>query len=213
MRKLLWFTLGFGGSCAFCAYVYRGAWIIAAGAVLLFTAVGGWLLSEYWKPARLIGMVLLGLAAGSMWFMAYQYAYLNAADRMDGQTEFAVIEVTDYSWEGSYGTTVDGKTRLNGKTFHVRAYLDGQKTFLPGDGIRGEFSFTMTAEEDNHNSTYHQGKGIFLLAYQRGEISVNEISHLPLRYYPVYLRMRILDLIEDTFPEDASAFAKALLLG
>ena len=213
MRKLLWFSLGFGAACAFCAYVYRGNWMVAVGAVLLFLAVGGWLLSEYWKPARLIGMVLFGLAAGSMWFMAYQYAYLNGADRMDGQTEFAVIEVTDYSWEGKYGTTVDGKTRLNDRQFRVRAYLDGKKTFLPGDRISGEFSFTMTAEEDNHNSTYHQGKGIFLLAYQRGEVAVNEIDNLPLRYYPVYLRMRIFDLIEDTFPEDVSAFAKALLLG
>ena len=213
MRKLLMFTLGFGAACAFCAYVYRGAWMVAAGAVLLFLAVGCWLLSEHWKPVRLVGMILFGFAVGSLWFMAYDYGYLNTADRTDGQTQFAVIEVTDYSWEGTYGTTVDGKTSLDGKIFHVRAYLDGHKTFLPGDEISGAFLFTMTAEEGQSEYTYHQGKGIFLLAYQRGEISVNEISHLPLRYYPVYLRMRILDLIEDTFPEDASAFAKALLLG
>lgn len=213
MRKLLMFTLGFGAACAFCAYVYRGNWMVAVGAVLLFLAVGGWLLSEYWKPVRLAGMVLFGLAVGFLWFMAYQYAYLNTADQMDGQTSFAVIQVTDYSWEGSYGTTVDGKTRLGGKTYRVRAYLDGKKTYLPGDEISGEFSFTMTAEEDNHDSTYHQGKGIFLLAYQRSEVWVNEVSNLPLRYYPVYLRMRILDLIEDTFSEDTAPFAKALLLG
>ena len=213
MRKLLWFTLGFGAACAFCGYVYRGSWMVAVGAVLLFFAVGGWLLSEYWKPVRLAGMLLFGLAAGSLWFMAYEYAYLNIADRTDDQTQFAVIEVTDYSWEGTYGTTVDGKVHLDGKPFRVRAYVDGKKVFLPGDEISGEFRFVMTAEADRRDSTYHQGKGIFLLAYQCGEIEVNESNNLPLRCYPVYLRMRILDLIEDTFPTDAAPFAKALLLG
>lgn len=213
MRKLLLFTLGFGAACAFCAWVYRGSWMVAAGAVLLFFSVGGWILSEYWKPARLAGMLLFGLAAGSLWFMTYDHVYLSIADRTDEQTQFAVIEVTDYSWEGTYGTTVDGKVRLEGKPFRVRAYLNGKKVFLPGDEISGEFRYVTTAQEDHRDSTYHQGKGIFLLAYQRGEIAVNEISNLPLRYYPVYLRMRILDLIEDTFPTDAAPFAKALLLG
>ena len=210
MRKLLWFALGFGTACAFCAYVCKEAWVIAAAAMLLFLAVGCWLVSEYVKPFRLAGMVLFGLAAGLGWFMCYQTLYI---DQGDTDTEFALIEVTDYSWEGTYGATVDGETTRNGRRFQVRAYLKEQQTLLPGDEITGEFRFRMTTGDGKEAATYHQGKGIFLLAYQVGQISVNESSHLPLKYYPAYLRMRILNMIERTFHADGAPFAKALLLG
>lgn len=213
MRKLLWFTMGFGAACAFCAYVYRDIWVIPAAAILLFLAVGCWLASKYVKPFRLLGMVLLGVAVGLAWFAVFHDAYVSLAAQGTGESEFAVIEVTDYSWEGTYGATLDGKVTRNGRTFQVRAYLRDQQTLLPGDVISGEFRFRVTTGDAEEDATYHQGKGIFLLAYQTGDISVNESETLPLKYYPAYLRMRILSLIDTSFPEDAAPFAKALLLG
>lgn len=213
MRKLLWFSLGFGAACAFGAYIYRGTWLFPAAGVLLFLAVGCWLVSEYVKPVRIAGMLLLGMALGLSWFEGFDLICLEPAAKGTGEGEYAVIEVSDYSWDGTYGTTADGYVQRNGRGYQVRLYLRDRQTLLPGDKIAGVFRFEITTGDDNSDATFHQGKGIFLLAYQAGEITINEADTLPLRYYPAYLRMRVLGMIDRAFTADTAGFAKALLLG
>lgn len=213
MRKLMWFSLGFGGACAVGAFLYGGSWLLPMAAVMLFLSVGLWLASRYFKPIRTAGMIAFGCAAGLLWFLGYNAIYLNAAAEKDQQTVSLTIAVTDYSWEGSYGSTVDGVVTLDQRAYQVRAYLKEYHTLLPGDRITGEFRLELTTGDGIKEATYHQGDGIFLLAYQTGDIRIDEAQDLSLRDYPAYLRMRITELLEDTFPADVSAFAKALLLG
>lgn len=213
MRKLMWFTIGFSAASVFGAYLYGGSWLVPGAGVALFLAVAAWLLEQYGISARIPGMVCLGIAVGLSWFWGYSALYYSHAADRDGLTEEVHVEVRDYSWEGMYGTTVDGTVLLDGKEFRVRVYLREDVTVLPGDQIVGPFRFRLTTFEGKEGNTYHQGDGIFLLAYQAGEITVQEADYLSARDYPAYLRLRISSLLNESFPADVLAFAKALLLG
>ena len=133
MRKLVWFSLGFGAACCLCAYVLTGsariALAVAGGVLTLLTAIAG----RKFTLFRRIAAVLLGFAMGMGWFILYDGFYLNAAGTMDGKTANAVIRVSDYSYETAYGIGVDGLVQLEGKSYRLRAYLDLDKTLEPGD--------------------------------------------------------------------------------
>jgi len=79
MRKLVWFSLGFGAACCLCAYVITGSTrVILAAAVgfqTLFAAIAG----RKFALFRRIAAVLLGFAMGMGWFILYDGFYLNAA--------------------------------------------------------------------------------------------------------------------------------------
>ena len=84
MRKLMWFTLGFGGACGLGAYALSGdmLWKVALCAFLLsvltfFFGSGGIL--------RRAGLVLLGFAVGLTWFSLFYRLTLQKAVDMDKQ--------------------------------------------------------------------------------------------------------------------------------
>ena len=115
MRKLVWFSLGFGAACCLCAYVLTGSvWVImavAGGGLTLLTAIAG----RKYLWFRRVAAIFLGFAAGMGWFTLYDGFYLNAVGTMDGKTADAVIRVSDYSYETAYGIGVDGTVQLEGK--------------------------------------------------------------------------------------------------
>ena len=113
MRKLVWFSLGFGAACCLCAYVITGSSRVilaaAVGFLTLFAAIAG----RKFALFRRIAAVLLGFAMGMGWFILYDGFYLNAAGTMDGKTANAVIRVSVYSYETAYGIGVDGTVQLD----------------------------------------------------------------------------------------------------
>lgn len=153
MRKLVWFSLGFGAACCLCAYVITGSSRVilaaAVGFLTLFAAIAG----RKFALFRRIAAVLLGFAMGMGWFILYDGFYLNAAGTMDGKTANAVIRVSDYSYETAYGIGVDGTVQLEGKSYRLRAYLDLDKTLEPGDTVSGQFRFRATTPKESR--TYH----------------------------------------------------------
>jgi len=211
MRKLVWFSLGFGAACCLCAYVLTGsariALAVAGGVLTIFAAIAG----RKYTWFRRVAAILFGLAMGMGWFTLYDGFYLSAAGAMDGKTANAVIRASDYSYETAYGIGVDGTVQLDGKPYRLRAYLDLDETLEPGDVISGQFRFRATTPKENR--TYHAGNGIFLLAYQVDEVSVSPHAGAPWRDLPARLRHRIQEILQDCIPKDAAPFAKALLLG
>lgn len=212
MRKLMWFTLGFGGTCALCAYLLPRelltALLLCTAALSLFGIIVG----KKWNAARRAALVCFGCAMGFFWFSQYHCHYLNTAAALDGQTQTATIRVSDYSYETGYGIGVDGTLTLDGKTYQVRAYLDEMEPLEPGDVVTGQFRFRVTTSNGAYASTYHSGMGIFLLAYQVDEVTISESAPTWLDY-PAKLRQQIKAVLQSCFPEDTYAFAKALLLG
>lgn len=209
MRKLVWFTLGFGIACGISAYFIASKLLIFLP--LLCWAAGLLLFRKHYIWKR-ISVLLLGICAGFFWFSCFQNNYLKPVYDLDGLTQKAQIRCSAYSEKTDYGNRAEARLTIRGKNYPVMVYLDEEITPEPGTVLSGEFLFRVTAPEGKKESSYYQGEGIFLLAYQKGE---PVISHVNLTWtdYPAVLRQRFLKLLEQSLSEDSFAFSKALLLG
>ena len=213
MGTLTLFVIGFAAGCVFCAAGLTTAWIVVL--MVLLAAVFGTALyfrkKLPWLKSAAVGIA--GAFFGLGWFLLFQLFYLNQAIAMDGKTEEVVIQVSGYSDHSEYGGMVDGYVRLDGKPYQVRVYLDEYTELAPGDEISGSFRFRVTTDDGENIATYHQGKGIFLIAYQEEKITVTACEKTPIWFLPMKLRMAVNELLWRLFPEDTYAFAQALLLG
>ena len=86
MRKLVWFSLGFGVACCLCAYVLTGSvrviLTVAGGVLTLLTAIAG----RKYIWFRRVAAVFLGFAAGMGWFSLYD-GLLPERCRDDGRED------------------------------------------------------------------------------------------------------------------------------
>lgn len=211
MRKLMWFSLGFGVACAFCAYFYVD-WLLTAAAVFVILALI-LAVATYWQKNCRIGVaVCVGVALGLCWFYAYDALLLENARAVDDETMRTTVIVRDYSYERDHGCAVDGTVYLDGKGYAVRIYLNEDVQLEPGNRVIGEFKFSITTGSAE-DVLYHRGNGVFLLGSQKSDIVVERCWSVPWQSYPAVWRHRLQEIIEEVFPEDAFGFAKALLLG
>lgn len=210
MRKLLWFTVGFAATSAVGVYLASGIWLLLLGGFCLAALIA--LLCLKSQYSRQAACVLLGCVIGLGWLWCFDWLTLAPARQMDGKTLSVTIEVTDYSEETSAGIVAEGRMELAGKPYSVQFYLNEDVTLQPGDRVEGGVRLRYTGG-GSENPTYHRGKGIFLLAYPKGEHKIVSQEKIPFAYFPAQLRWNILSLLENVFPEDTAAFAQALLLG
>lgn len=211
MRKLMWFTLGFGPVCALCAYLWLTDGLVIPAVIFVLLFVSFLVCSRRIKGMRIAAAVCLGCAAGLLWFQIYSANYLRLAASLDGQNAYTTARCTDYSHQTDYGTAVEGVMYLEGKPFRAKFYVNGQIDMVPGDVLTGVFHFRVTTP-DGMDSSY-QGEGIFLLAYQQEDAELGKLAEMPKWGYPATLRQKLTGIIDRCFPEDAAGFAKALLLG
>ena len=213
MRRLMWFSLGFAVSCGILAYGMNCPWLLpaaAAAGILAIAAVGCSRKPQWIHPAL---AVLAGGLAGFLWFGIFGFLYLDPAAALDGQTTTLCVTASDYGCETNYGTVVDAVTSIEGKPYQIRVYHNEKIEIAPGDTVDGVFRVRLAIADRNNPSTYYQGKGVFLLAYPENKVTIYPADDIPKWCYPAVLRQRILNLLEDVMPEDAEAFAKALLIG
>lgn len=213
MRKLMWFTLGFGITCGYCAFAWQtsGLWILACISVLLSALLFAFGSRRTWL--RPIAAVCIGCAAGLMWFQLFASYYLDPAVQLDGKTAFAVLNCTDYGYKTDYGTAVEGVLELDGKPYRAKFYLKENLEIEPADILRGQYDFRVTTPDGADEPTAHRGKGIFLLAYEKETPDHLKNEENPYWTFPARLRHQLLRALDRYFPEDAAPFAKALLLG
>lgn len=211
MRILAWFTVGFATATALGAYWLTGNFMLL---LFGFAAIAGIaLLFLRDRLCRITAIVLIGFGVGMVWSWGYDYLYLSPLRQYDTQTIAGTVTVSDYSYDTQYGVAANGKLELAGKEYKVRVYLPEAEPLLPGDRITGEMKLRLTTSDSEQGATYHEGKGIYLLAYADKESSVVNAEKIGIQYFPAYLRYRITELIDAAFPTDTVAFARALLLG
>ena len=212
MRKLMWLTLGFGWMQLVLAYSMgrEGSWFWLGGALGLALLIPA---AFYGKQGWRRGVAaLLGALLGFGWFSFYQSRVLNTALDADGTVQPCTIAARDYSVQTDYGMRVEGMLDLEGRRWPVRVYLDAGTSVEPGELLTGEFSLKTTLPGENRPGTYHSGMGIFLLAYQQGNL-VRQEGEASWENFPVRLRHRLAQGLDASLPADAAPFAKALLLG
>lgn len=209
MRHLLYFTLGFTLSCAVLSYRIPRYFAVFPAVILLILCL---LWRRTGNPVKVALCILLGCSVGLCWFQKYEELYLRDVASLDGSVQAVNLRVTDYSEETNYGIRFDGMLRINGKPYRVIVYMNDMEPLAPGNTVTGPFRFRITTPEGTKESVYHQGKGIFLLAYQDGDAEV--LRNSPGKWdIPAVLRHKIRSVLVRHFPEDTAPFAKALLIG
>ncbi len=212
MRKLMWFTVGFAVACAFCAYFRMDEYLVVTilSGVL---AAGLLLLTRNIRVFRIPAGIFLGLTVGFVMFGIYDGVRLQDVRSLDGKTERVTIIVRDYAWDTSYGTACDGTLETENGRYRVRVYLDDKTELVPGNRLKGEFEFEMTAGVGLEEVLYHRGQGIYLYAYQKDHVTVERCWSTPGMDLPAVWRQELKQTIDKNIPADAAPFAKALLLG
>ena len=214
MRKLVWFTLGFASVCAICTCLWltHSLWIGALCLTAASAALG--VPGKRVRWLRCPAVLCFGCAVGLLWFQFYADAYLSHAAALDGTVAEATAYCTDYSYETNYGAAVEGVLLLQGKPVRAKFYVDENGNMEPGDVLRGTFRFRVTTPDGSEEPTFHQGRGIFLLAYQqKGRMEHQKPTQAPVWTFAARLRRDLRTMLEHYFPADTSGFAKALLLG
>ncbi len=213
MRKLLWFTLGFGAACALGTYFAPGTWLLFFCAISLLIYGSFSLVRHRGIAFAAVALAALGLTVGCCWFSVFDGVYLRAVHRMNGTTESISLYVRDYPEETDYGLRIDGTVIIDHRPYGCRLYLDSlEHSPQPGDTVKVKAELRMTVEGGNHEPTYHRTEGIFLLAYGEAEPAVLRGKDSVFTF-PARLRLAVSSLLEELYEEDTQGFAKALLLG
>lgn len=207
----MYFTIGFTAACAVGAYLVSGGWLLLLAAIALVGFACGILFKN--KAAKAVVIVLLGAAVSFSWFFLIDVCYLTPARDLDGQVIEASVEISDYSYDTDYGVAADGNLKISGNTYRIRIYLYQDCVLAPGDRVSGDLRLRYTAAGGVDATTYHQGKGIFLLGYFKEDARVHPAEEVPLQYFPAVLRRIITNILDKIFPQDTLGFARALLLG
>ena len=209
MRELIWFTVGFGAACGISAYLLEPVFLLIP--VLLLTGAGFW----YFRKKSLfqyVGLVLIGLCLGTIWFLLFSLLRLEPVYSMDGVTQNTEIRCSDYSQKTDYGHRTTGTVSVRNKPYPVIVYLNEKTEAVPGTVLSGEFLFKVTAPGGQKESSYFQGEGIFLLAYPKDELTLTNSDRI-WRDIPAIMRQKFLAMLEQSLPKEGFAFAKALALG
>ena len=204
MRKLVYFSLGLAAACGLWAYGAELGWYVGL-AVLLVASI--FLLD--WRKTVLLAA---GLALGAGLCGLHSRFFLDDALTMDGEVTRARLHICDYGTETSYGIQAEGLLQTADRTYRLQLYLDGEMPVEPGTEVSGTFLFRATGPGAEKPKSYQSGKGIQLIAYQRGDAEYAQ-GTLQIRDYPALIRRTVKGVLEKAFPEDTRAFARALLLG
>ena len=213
MRKLLWFTVGFGAACAYCAYTWTCDGLVLPA--ICFLAIFGTMLlvGKSLQKLYVLAAVSLGIALGCFWFQSYHHLFLSSVEKLDGTTAYVTLQCTDYGSETEQGMSAEGYINVDGKPCRARLYINAKVQLEPGDILTGEFRLRKTTDRDQGKVNDLQGKGIFLLGYQETEAQLLKSAQKPLWAYPAMFRLNLTKIIGAYFSGEYKAFATALLLG
>ena len=213
MRRLMWFTIGFSAACAYCTYTWTCEGLILVAVCFLGIFAAMLMAGKSMEKLYIAAAVSLGIALGCLWFEGYHSIFLSDVEQLDGQTAGVALHCSEYAKETESGASVEGFLYVDGIPCRARLYINTQAEIEPGDILTGQFRLRATTSSDKENINYLQGKGIFLLGYQREEAQLLKATKVSYWAYPALLRQNIVGILETFFHGESGAFAKALLLG
>lgn len=212
MRRLCLFAAGFCLATALCVLLQCGAWILGIGAALAAVSIGAFFLKGRW--ARRTAIVTLGLAVGLCWFALYSAAMITPAKNADGQTREVTATASGFSRRTRYGSSVEAKLRLDGRSYDAVIYLkESEPDVCPGDTLRLTAELAMANGEKDAGSVYLRSRGTVLIAKARSALTLTKAETIPVRYLPAYASHALREKIDELFPADTAGFLAALLTG
>ncbi|MBP1737584.1 MAG: internalization-related competence protein ComEC/Rec2 [Oscillospiraceae bacterium] len=197
---LPWFALAFGGLFALCAALWR----TAKKPIGVFGA-----------PNRLRAALLFcGAVFGFLWMWGYTLLFYAPAEQLIGKTETVSATVLNYSETTTYGFKALVRVSWGDARIQTLFYGDStEQTLEPGDELTLTAAFVSAKQSHGESVTWYTAKGIFLIAYQSGTLSVQKPEHLPLWTLPAVTMERLEDSISLLFSGTCGALVQAVVTG
>ncbi len=210
MRILATFTGAFALGIFLAQYLLPASWLLPCGAAVFALAFGRLLLRNDMGRRLLLVCVGLSLAFG------YDWLYIREVQRpleaLAGADREAVMTLCDYAVSTDYGAKVTVRLEgLSGKTLYY-----GNTELLdlePGQTVTDLVYLQSAARIRDDDVTSFTSKGVFLLAYRRGEASFGEGTSGSPRWWPVRMGHAMQTRISELFDGDAAGFLTAILTG
>lgn len=210
MRKLAIFAGSFSLGVFLAQYLLPCDWQLAAAVFCLLLGCLSMLLP--WEKRRRCVVIGAALALG----LGYNWLYARQVQRpMEAlaDTDAAVtMTLLDYAEPTSYGTKAT--VRLQG--LPGKAVYYGDETLLvlqPGQTIRTQVHLRSSDRIRDEGVSVFTSKGVFLLAYARGEAAFGRGTVDSPRWWPVRLGRAMGLRIQEMMDGDAAGFLTAILTG
>lgn len=210
MRVLAAFAGAFAAGIFLAQYCLIVDWLPFCAAVAFVLACGGAFLKR--AAGRRVLLIGLGLSLA----FGYDWLYVRQIQRpmeaLAGTDAEATMTLCDYATGTGYGAKVTVRVEgLPGKA----VYYGGEDllSLRPGCTVRDTVRFQSAACIRDDDVTVFTSKGIFLLAYQRGEAVYGAGNADSPRWWPARLGRAMRGQIAKLFSGDTAAFLSAILTG
>ena len=210
MRVLAAFAGSFALGIFLAQYLVPAEWLLPCGAAAFVLAFGRLFLRNDWGRRILLVGVGLALAFG------YDWLYLRQVQRpmeaLAGTDREAVMTLCDYAVPTNYGTK--STVRLEGLPGKAVYYGTADLLELePGQTVTDLVHPQSASRIRDDDVTSFTSKGVFLLAYRRGEASYGAGSSGSLRWWPARMGHAMRGKISAIFRGDTAGFLTAILTG
>lgn len=210
MRRLAAFAGGFSLGVFLAQYLLRGSGALLGAGVSLALGVLSLALPWDWRRRSVVLFAALALGLGWSWLYARQVQ--RPAQALAGRTETVCATLCGYAAESDFGARA--AVRLEGVP--GKAVFYGGRELLdlvPGQTITGQARLQDAARLRDEDITTFTSKGVFLLAYGRGELTVGEGTRHSPRWLPARTGRAMTERIQALFSGDAAGFLTAILTG
>ncbi|MBU5627313.1 DNA internalization-related competence protein ComEC/Rec2 [Oscillibacter sp. MSJ-2] len=209
MRKLAAFGFSFAVGVFAVQYLLPGRYVMAAGLGALALGISASFLRGF-RRTRVM-LILIGVGIGLVYSWGYakviQEPYLRQAETLRRNL---TMEVCSWPERSTFGAKVTVRIGPFGKAVY---YGDEKLLSLsPGDAVTGDVYLTDASSIRGNELTTFTSRGVWLLAYSRGE-AVVEPGRGSARYLSLHLKKRFQDQIDLLFTGDSRSMMRALLTG
>lgn len=210
MRRLAVFAGGFSLGVFLAQYLLRDGWTLLGAGLALALGLLSLLLPWKWRRRCVVLWAALSLGLGWSWLYARQVQ--RPAQELAGRTEHFTATLCGYASETDFGARVT--VRMEGVPGKTVLYAGEELLDLvPGQTVCGQARFSDAARVRDEDITTFTSKGVFLLAYGRGALTVGEGTRGSPRWFPVRVGRAMTERIQLLFSGDAAGFLTAILTG
>ena len=210
MRILATFAGAFAAGVFLAQYLLPYDWLPACAAVAFVLACGRVALRG--NAGRRVFLIGLGLCLAFGYDWLYVRQIQQPMEKVAGTSVELSMTVCDYAVPTNYGAKVPVET----DAFPGKLMYYGETTLLelkPGQMVTDTVYLQSAARIRDDDVTTFTSKGIFLLAYQRGEPIYDNGSEDSIRWWPIRLGQSMRKQIGQMASGDSAAFLVAILTG
>ena len=210
MRKLAVFAGSFSLGIFLAQYLLPYNWLLPAAFACLGVGVGALLLP--WEQQRRWVVIGAALALGLGYNWLYARQVRQPMEALAGTEASVTMTLLDYAEPTAYGTKAT--VRIEGLPGKAVYYGDEMLLALqPGQTVRDRVLLKSSGKIRDEGVSVFTSKGVFLLAYARGQAAFGRGTAESLRRWPVRLGRAMSERIHEMMDGDAAGFLTAILTG